>query len=138
MKRFILALVFFASPAFAQDYASELMGLGLSDQLAGKIANDFKPKGVTINTTGFTIAIDSSTSASRCKGTGTFNGTTAVTVATTCAATSMHVAVTPTSDPTGSTAAYCWVTNIVNGTSFDVDCDQANDGTFSWVIIKEG
>lgn len=94
--------------------------------------------GITLPLTGDTLAIDSGTAASACKGTGTHDGTTAVTISTTCAATSMHVSVTATSDPTGSTAAYCWVTNIVNGTSFDVDCDQANDGTFSWVIIKEG
>lgn len=94
--------------------------------------------GLAFTNTGDTLAIDSGTAASACKGTGTHNGTTAVTVSTTCAATGMHVSLTHTSDPTGSTAAYCWVTNIVNGTSFDVDCDQANDGAFSWVIIKEG
>lgn len=94
--------------------------------------------GIVLANTGSTIAIDSGTAASACKGTGTFNGTTAVTVTTTCASTSQHVSITPTSDPAGATAAYCWTTNIVNGTSFDVDCDQANDGTFSWVIIKEG
>ncbi len=94
--------------------------------------------GITFARSGRTIAIDSGTAASACKGTGTFNGTTAVTVTTTCAATAQAVIITPTSDPTGSTAAYCWTTNISNGVSFDVDCDQANDGTFSWVIIKEG
>lgn len=98
----------------------------------------FDATGLTFATTGQTVAVDSGTAASACKGTGTHNGTTAVTVSTTCAATGMHVSLTHTSDPTGSTAAYCWVTNIVNGTSFDVDCDQANDGTFSWLIIKEG
>lgn len=87
---------------------------------------------------GTTFRIDSDTAASACKGTGTFNGTTAVTISTTCAATSMHVSLTPTSDPTGSTAAYCWVASIANAVSFTVDCDQANDGTFSWLIVKEG
>ncbi len=93
---------------------------------------------VTLRTTGKTVAIDSGTAASACRGTGTFNGTTAVTVSTTCAATGATVLVQPSSDPTGSTAAYCWFTNISNGVSFDVDCDQANDGTFHWIIIKEG
>lgn len=88
-------------------------------------------------TTGSTIAVDSGTAASACKGTGTFNGTTAVTVSTTCASTSAFVALTPTST-SGGTASHCWFTNIVNGTSFDVDCDAANTGTFAWVIVKEG
>lgn len=98
----------------------------------------FNSGGIAFASTGDTLAIDSGTAASACKGTGTFNGTTAVVVSTTCAATGMHVSLTPTSDPTGTTAAYCWVTSIVDATSFTVDCDQANDGTFSWVIIKEG
>lgn len=91
-----------------------------------------------LNTTGTTIAVDSGTAASACKGSGTFNGTTAVVISTTCASTSNMVMITPTSDPTGATAAYCWHSATSNGVSFTVDCDQANDGTFNWLIVKEG
>lgn len=90
-----------------------------------------------LSVAGSGISLQESAAASKCMGSVTFNGTTAVTVSTTCAATGARVFLTPTSDPTGSTAAYCWVTNIVNGTSFDVDCDQANDGTANWIIFKE-
>jgi len=93
--------------------------------------------GLAFGTSGDTIALQEATSGAKCMGSVTFNDTTAVTVATTCAATGARIFLTPTSDPTGSTAAYCWVTNIVNGTSFDVDCDQSNDGTANWLIIKE-
>jgi len=86
---------------------------------------------------GKTIGIQEATSASKCMGSVTFNGTTAVTVSTTCATTGSRIFLTPTSDPTGATAAYCWVTNIVTGVSFDVDCDQANDGTANWIVIHE-
>lgn len=86
---------------------------------------------------GQTLHIQEATAGSKCMGSVTFNGTTAVTVTTSCAATGARILLTPTSDPTGSTAAYCWATNISNGVSFDVDCDQANDGTANWFIIKE-
>lgn len=86
---------------------------------------------------GQTLHLQEATAGTKCMGSLTFNGTTAVTTSTSCAATGARIFLTPTSDPTGSTAAYCWVTNIVNGTSFDVDCDQANDGTANWLIIKE-
>lgn len=92
---------------------------------------------IELSTTKTTLALQEGTAASRCMGPGTFNGTTAVTITTTCATTGSRIILTPTSDPTGATAAYCWYTNIVNNTSFDVDCDQANDGTFSWQIIHE-
>lgn len=93
--------------------------------------------GINLNISGDTLSLQEATTSARCMGPVTFNGTTAVTVSTTCAATGARIFLTPTSDPTGATAAYCWVTNIVNGTSFDVDCDQANDGTANWIIFKE-
>lgn len=87
--------------------------------------------------TGTTLRIDSGTAASACAGTGTHNGTTAVTVSTTCAATGARIFTVDTSEPT--TSSTCWVTNIVNGTSFDVDCKSAGqDATFAWWIQKEG
>lgn len=85
---------------------------------------------------GATIALDSG-AANSCKGTSSFTGTSAKTISTTCIGTNDIVHITPSSDPSGSTAAYCWYTNIQNGVSFDVDCDQANDGNFAWDIVKE-
>lgn len=93
--------------------------------------------GIVLANTGTTLAVDSSTAASACAGTGTHNGTTAVTVSTTCAATGARIFFNDTSEPT--TSSTCWVTNIVNGTSFDVDCKSAGqDATFAWWIQKEG
>lgn len=97
----------------------------------------FPTTGLSLLASGQTIHIQEATAGSKCMGSVTYNGTTAVTVSTTCASTGARIFLTPTSDPTGSTAAYCWATNIVNGVSFDVDCDQANDGTANWLIIKE-
>lgn len=105
-------------------------------QGTGNFYNDATDGGnIVLQKTGTTLDLESATAASACKGTGQYNGTTAVVVSTTCAATGDHISITPTSDPTGSTAAQCWYT-ISNGVSFSVDCDQANDSTFSWVIIK--
>lgn len=92
---------------------------------------------ISFSTSGNTVAIQEATAGAACSGTLTFNGTTAVVVSTTCAATGARIFLTPTSDPTGSTAAYCWVASISNGVSFTVDCDQANDGTANWIIFKE-
>lgn len=92
---------------------------------------------VVMSTSGKTIRLQEATAGDKCMGSGTFNGTTAVVVSTTCALTASRVFLTPTSDPTGSTAAYCWISAISNGVSFSVDCDQANDGTFNWIIINE-
>lgn len=92
---------------------------------------------LAMGTSGNTLSVQEATSGAKCMGSVTANGTTAVTVSTTCATTGSRILLTPTSDPTGSTAAYCWATNIVNGTSFDVDCDQGNDGTLNWFIIHE-
>ncbi len=93
--------------------------------------------GITFARSGRTIAVDSGTAASACKGTSTHTGTTAVTISTTCAATGMIVLMTPTAT-SGGTASHCWFTNVVNGVSFDVDCDAANTATFAWLIVKEG
>lgn len=113
-----------------------IFGIGLSESVP-EVAR-IGTYGLKFVNTGETIAIDSGTAASACKGTSTYNGTTAVTISTTCAATDMVVLHSPTSDPSGSTASQCWFTNVVNGTSFDIDCDSANDANFSWLIIKEG
>ena len=86
---------------------------------------------------GNTIAIEEGTAASACSGTATINGTTAVTVSTTCAATGSRILLTRTSDSTVA-SAILWTTNIVDGTSFDIDSSEAtDDGTVNWFIIHE-
>jgi len=93
--------------------------------------------GIVLAKSGTTLAVDSGTAASACAGTGTHNGTTAVTVSTTCATTGNRIFFADTSEPT--TSSGCWVANVVNGTSFDVDCKSAGqDATFAWWIQKEG
>lgn len=91
---------------------------------------------IIIQRTGKTLYIDSGTAASACAGTVTGTGTTAVTVATTCAATGARIFFVRTSAPSGT--AQCWTDTIVNGTSFNFDCDGAETGTFAWWIQKEG
>jgi hypothetical protein len=92
--------------------------------------------------TGTTLAIDSGTAASACTGTATANGTTAVTVSTTCATSGAHIFLSAITDGTGAAGndqGDCWATNIVAGTSFDLDCPDANNNAdYNWLIIKEG
>ena len=92
-----------------------------------------------LGTTGATVAIEDDTAASTCAGTATANGTTAVTVSTTCAGTSDYIFISRTSAvAAGVTEPGCWATNIVNGVSFDLDCnDAAEDSTFIWWIVKQ-
>lgn len=87
-----------------------------------------------LETTGKTLILEDGTAASTCIGNATANGTTAVTTATTCAETGDYVFISRSSAPSGT--AQCWATNIVDGTSFDLDCSGAETGTFHWVIIK--
>jgi hypothetical protein len=163
----LISLLLFVGATAQADDTSDLMGLGMPGELASQVATGMDNgvfsasvaagttvtggTGVTATTgnvtatagdvvitaTGKTIKMESGTAASACIGTGTYNGTTAVTISTTCAVTGAKIFTQGTSDPTGSTAAQCWATNISNGVSFDVDCDQANDATFNWLIIKE-
>lgn len=88
---------------------------------------------------GKTIEIETGTAASACAGSVTANGVTAVTVSTTCATTGSRIFVSRTSAvAAGVTEPGCWATNIVNGTSFDFDCnDAAEDSTFNWLILHE-
>lgn len=99
-------------------------------------AGSFDTTGLVMATTGLTLAVDSGTAASACKGTATANGTTAVTVTTTCAATGANIIIARTSAPSGT--ADCWTDTISNGVSFNLDCNGAETGTFSWWILKEG
>jgi len=90
---------------------------------------------------GQTLHLQEATSAAACMGTANANGTTAVTVATTCAATGARIFISATSDGTGATGndqGDCWTTNIVNNTSFDLDCPDANNNAaYNWIIFKE-
>lgn len=88
--------------------------------------------------TGQTLKLHDGTAASACMGTSTLNGVTAVTVSTTCAATGARIFLTRTSDPTLAVPGSMWVTNIVDGVSFDIDADNAtDDSTVNWLIIKD-
>ena len=90
-------------------------------------------------TSGKTLALQEATAGDKCMGTATANGTTAVTVSTTCATTASRIFISRTSAvAAGVTEPGCWATNIVNATSFDLDCnDVAEDSTFNWLVIHE-
>ena len=91
---------------------------------------------IDLATTGKTIILEDGTAASTCVGTATANGTTAVTTATTCVQTGDYVFISRESAASGT--AQCFVLNsaIVNNTSFDLDCDGAETGTFYWWVVK--
>lgn len=133
MKRLLIAFILlFATNAYAGD-VRDLVNLGMPAPLAEQIGNpqqtdaEFK--------TGKTIAIQEGTAASACSGTVTANDTTAVTTTTTCATTGSRIFLTRNAAPEGT--AQCWVTNIVDGTSFDIDCSDTEDSTFNWLIVHE-
>ena len=122
----------FAAPG---DGAKELIGLGVKPQWASHLTKNLKLSGhLTFDTSGKTIKIPDGTTASACMGSATANGTTAVTVSTTCASTGARVFITRNAAPSGT--ALCWATNIVNGVSFDLDCSGAETSTYNWFIIK--
>lgn len=91
--------------------------------------------GFVASASGQTLSLQEATAGTKCMGTVTANGTTAVTTATTCAVTASRIFISRTSLPSGT--AQCGVTAIVTGTSFDLDCDGAETGTFNWLIINE-
>ena len=82
-----------------------------------------------------TLALQEATVGTKCMGTATATGTAAVVIATTCAVTGSRIFLTRSSAPSGT--AQCWYDNIVNGSSFNLDCDGAETGTFSWMIVHE-
>lgn len=91
------------------------------------------------STSGGTLHLQEATAGAKCMGTATANGVTAVTVATTCVLTASRIFISRTSAvAAGVTEPGCWATNIINATSFDLDCnDAAEDSTFNWFIINE-
>lgn len=82
-----------------------------------------------------TLALQEATAGTKCMGSATANGTTAVVVSTTCATTGSRIQLTRSSAPSGT--AQCWWDTLVNGTSFNLDCSAAETGTFDWVIFHE-
>ena len=86
-------------------------------------------------TTSGTLALQEATAGTKCMGTATANGTTAVVVATTCATTGSRIFISRSSAPSGT--ADCWAATIVDGTSFELDCTAAETGTFNWIIFHE-
>lgn len=94
-----------------------------------------------LSASGKTVSLQEATAGTKCMGTATANGTTAVTVSTTCATTGSRIFLSATSDGTGTAGndqGACWATNIVNGTSFDLDCpDSANNAAYNWLILHE-
>lgn len=132
----LLALVASTGTAHA-DACTTALGLAFSPAqtvaLCGKLGKAYSIDFAFI--TGKTIAIQEATAASKCMGSVTANGTTAVTVSTTCATTGSRIFLSRSSAPSGT--AICWQTNIVTGVSFDVDCSGAETGTFDWFIVHE-
>lgn len=90
---------------------------------------------LTATASGVTLALQEATAGAKCMGSITANGTTAVTTSTTCATTGSRILITRSSAPSGT--AQCWVTNIVDATSFDLDCDGVETGTFNYFILHE-
>jgi hypothetical protein len=96
---------------------------------------------ISFSTSGSTVAIQEATAGAACSGTATANGTTAVTISTTCATTGSRIFISATGDGTGAAAndqGACWATNISNGVSFDLDCPDANNNAaYNWIIFHE-
>lgn len=150
MKRVVLFLsLLISGVAQAQPVENDLVGLGMHSELAEYLASirsftadvTITSGDLSLITTGKTIEYETGTAASACMGTGTFNGTTAVTISTTCAITGSKIFLSNTGDGSGSAGNDqhgCWATNISNGVSFDADCSDANNNaTFNWVIFHE-
>ncbi len=140
----ITAVLIGTAPAYAApgDGAKNLIGLGMKPQWAKQLTGSLKLNGhLEFDTSGKTLKIPDGTTASACMGTATANGTTAVTVSTTCASTGARIFISATSDGTGTSTndqGACWATNIVNGVSFDLDCPDADNGAaYNWLIIKD-
>jgi len=138
MKKILILIVsvLIAGTAYADTCATQLMPAftgNQATQLCTKLGLDYSTDFNFV--TGKTIGIQEATAASKCSGTVTANGSTAVTVSTTCATTGSRILLTRSSAPSGT--AICWQTNIVTGVSFDLDCSAAETGTFDWFIIHE-
>ena len=97
---------------------------------------DIQNGSVLFRASGRTIFLEDDTASSSCLGTATLNGTSAVTVSTTCITAGDKVFLTRTSETSATGNAF--VSNIVNGVSFDIDSDTASDdSTVNWFIVKQ-
>jgi hypothetical protein len=133
----LIVALLVAGNVHAQSIVNDLVGIGFESNKATVLKESFNSK-IPEDArflTGKTIAIQEATAASACSGTVTANGTTAVTVSTTCATTGSRILIARNAAPSGT--AICWTANIVNGTSFDLDCSAAETSTFNWFIIHE-
>jgi hypothetical protein len=110
--------------------------LRFSVSTAGDLVSDATSGGnIVMSKAGATLALQEGTAGAACSGTVTGTGTTAVTVATTCAKTGARIFISRNSAPSGT--AQCWTDTIVNNVSFNLDCDAAETGSFNWVIFQE-
>lgn len=156
MKKILIALFLTlnTSIAFAQPTAQDLaVGCGLPavnctqaivDLTDGTFPGSFTSitatgaitagTGLGISGSG-TLSLQEATAGTKCMGTVTATGTTAVVVSTTCAKTASRIFIARSSLPSGT--AQCTTQTIVNNTSFELDCDGAETGTFNWFIINE-
>lgn len=98
---------------------------------------DVATKTAAFTTTGGTLAVDSGTAASACKGTLTANGATPVVTSTSCAATASIPILQKVNASTAANGT-CTVTAISNGVSFTTECLANDTGTYGWWILKEG
>ncbi len=149
MKKIILCLVclLLTSNAYAQTITEKnLMAFGVPAEAATVIAGGSFASSLTTttgsfvaSTSGGTLSLQEATAGTKCMGTATATGTTAATVATTCAKTGARIFISRTSAvAAGVTEPGCWATNIINNTSFDLDCNDAGeDSTFNWIIFHE-
>ena len=133
----VLSVLLFASNVSAQSNVNDLVGVGIESNQALVLDQSFNSaiQSDARFKTGKTISIQEATAASKCSGTITANGTTAVVVSTTCATTGSRILISRSSAPSGT--AQCWQTNIIAGTSFDLDCSAAETGTFDFLIVHE-
>lgn len=96
----------------------------------------FDSSGVTLPTSGETVALQEATAGAACMGTLTCNGASDVVTSTTCATTGSRIFLTRTSLDADTTGDF-YVKSISNGVSFTVACELNDTGTLNWIIFHE-
>jgi hypothetical protein len=144
MKKFLDRLVLFStsliigltlSVVIAQPSKSDLTGLGVAGGLADILGSPWNYD--LALQPGKTLSIQEATAASACSGTLTCNGSTDVTVSTTCATTGSRIFLQRSSADTDG-VGQMYVKSISNGVSFTVNCvTVADTSTMNWLIIHE-
>ena len=134
----VFVKLFASGSAFLVNNSSDVAMWDIVES-TGVLRNRTGGSDLGLSLTGTTVAIQEATAGSKCMGTATANGVTAVPVSTTCVTTASRIFISRTSAvAAGVTEPGCWATNIVNATSFDLDCnDAAEDSTFNWIIFHE-